>query len=110
MKGMEDVDGLHSIAYVYGRGPTRTLLSRAHSGRRDQIRRMNDQAKGPTSTNVRLQAAPVSDATTVGLVPWAIHAVYTIGESRDRAYQKLKDCLVVLFLDASRLLPKSAAT
>lgn len=78
MKGMEDVDGLHSkvIAYVYGQGPTRTLLSPAHSGRANRIRRMNDQAKGPTSTNerVRPDAASTSDATTVGLVLWAIHA------------------------------------
>lgn len=74
----EDVDGLHSkvIAYVYGRGPTRTLLSPAHSGRTDRIRRMYDQAKRPTGTNERVQsrAAPVSDATTVGLVLWTIHA------------------------------------
>ena len=99
---MEDVDGLHSIAYVYGRGPTRTLLSRAHSGRGDQIRRMKDQAKGPTGTNerVRPRAASTSAATTVGWILWAIHAVHTIGCPWYQAYQKLKGCLVVLFLYA----------
>ena len=106
MKGMEDVDGLHSkvIAYVYWRGPTRTLLSPAHSGRANRIRRMNDQAQRRTGTNERVQpqAAPVSDATTVGLVLWTVHAMHTIGSPWYQAYQKLKGSLVVrvLFLDA----------
>ena len=104
MKGMEDVDGLHSkvIAYVYGRGPT--LLFQAHSGREDRIRRMTKQAKRPTGTNERVQpqAAPVSDATTVGLVLWTVHAMHTIGSPWYQAYQKLKGSLVVrvLSLDA----------
>ena len=107
VKGMEDVDGLQSIAYVYRHGPTRTLLSRAHSGRGDQIRRMKDQAKRPTGMDQRVQAraAPVSDATTVGLVLWAVYAVHTIGSPWYQAYQKLKGCLVVLFLYAQDSFP-----